>query len=103
MLADKMGGLGSAKNSREGLDLEEDANSTVESYKRRYNSHKRNPLLPPKELLVNIPPKHPAQLHQSVGRKPYYLADSDLIVNGVGEAVRGMPRHPIRMGHTSND
>ena len=40
----------------------DDVQSTVESYKKRYNSHMRNPLIPaaPSDLIVGIPPKHPA-------------------------------------------
>ena len=62
MLADKAGELEAKKVNHEMLSAskEDDIISTVESYKRRYNSHLRNPLQPPKELLVGIPPKHAA-------------------------------------------
>ena len=75
------------------------SNATVESYKMRSNSHFRNPLLPPKELLVNIPERE----RPSPNRTPFYRTEKDLIVNGVGEAQRGVPRSKILIGHNSND
>ena len=61
----------------------------TESYKKRSVSNFRNPLLPPKENLVSIPDFDKGQLI----RKPFYVQNNDLIVNGIGENIRGMPRH----------
>lgn len=77
-----------------------DLQSTVESYKRRSNSTLRNPLLPPKDLLVGIPD----QEKPMASRTPFYKNQIDLIVNGVGEHTRGMPRHTLKeklVGHSN--
>ena len=79
-----------------------DVMSTVESYKRRSNSYFRNPLMPPKEVFVNIPEAH----KPAINRTPLYKQQKDLIINGVGEMNRGVPRHTAKetlMGHHSLD
>lgn len=82
--------------------IEYDLQSTVESYKRRSNSYFRNPLMPPKELFVNIPSKvKPVQ-----SRAPLYQTQTDLIVNGIGDYTKGLPRHTTKerlLGHNSVD
>ena len=56
--------------------------------------------MPPKEILVNIPEREkPAAF-----RTPFYRNNTDLIANGVGENLRGMPRHTEKetlVGHRS--
>ena len=85
-----------SSTNQDNMDLE----STVESYKRRSNSCFRNPLMPPKELLINIPENE----KPAIARTPFYQNQIDLIVNGVGEHYRGMPRHTVKeklVGHNS--
>ena len=94
------------KTSTPGPDMqqtpESDLQSTVESYKRRSNSYFGNPLMPPKELFVPVPDKERLTPH----RTPFYQTQTDLIVNGVGENQRGVPRHTVKeklLGHNSVD
>lgn len=56
--------------------------------------------MPPKELLINIPEHE----KPAIARTPFYQNQVDLIVNGVGEHYRGMPRHTVKeklVGHNS--
>ena len=99
MVADKA--LASAKNLDTGANPVE-VQSTTESYKRRSNSFFRNPLSPPKELLVNIPDREKPVAY----RTPFYRQNNDLIANGIGENARGMPRHTPKetlVGHQSQE
>ena len=52
----------------EANNMEFDLASTVESYKRRTNSYFRNPLVSPKEMLVNVPEKE----KMAATRTPFY-------------------------------
>ena len=77
-----------------------DSQSVIESYKRRSNSYFANPLQPPKELFVPIP----SQVKPIAHRTPFYRNQTDLIANGVGENLRGMPRPSEKetlIGHQS--
>lgn len=64
MLAEKAGTPGLDLQSN----VETDLQSTVESYKRRSNSYFGNPLMPPKDLFVNIPNKEKPAMF----RTPFY-------------------------------
>jgi len=72
--------------------------STIESYKHRSKNY-FNPLTPQKELFVCIP----EQSKLTPNRVPFYLNQLDLIVNGVGEATRGVPRRNVLIGHQNNE
>lgn len=78
-----------------------DAQSVVESYKRRsVTQNLVNPLQHTAEMFVNIPVREkPAPI-----RQPFVNSNSDLIVNGVGEDQRGMPRNSkVLVGHNSTE
>ena len=85
-----------AKNSAK--DVMSDVGSILESFKHKTKTY-FNPLSPPKETLVNIP----EVAKTAHNRLPPYLHGVDLLAHGIGDQTRGMARHPLRMGHQSQD
>ena len=62
--AQDLNNIAGGNNSNSAIEVQ----SNVDSYKRRSNSYFRNPLMPPKELLVNVPERD----RPAAYRTPFY-------------------------------